>query len=52
MDYMQWWDSNFFSAGSITKVIFSASSVSTNGTSINGNAGWFASLIKFYETVL
>ena len=49
---IQWWDLNSFSTGSITKVIFSAGSVSINGTSINSNAGRFAGLMKFCETVL
>ena len=40
------------STGSITNVILSAGSVSTNGTSINHNAGRFLNLIKFCETVL
>ena len=45
-------DSNCLSAGSIRKVIFSVGSVSTNGTSINSNAGQFVGLIKLCETVL
>ena len=47
----QKWDSNFLSAASITKVIFSAGSVSTNSTRINSDAGRFADMIKFCETV-
>ena len=42
----------FFSGGSITKIIFSAGSVSTNGTSINSNAGRFADLVNFCETII
>ena len=39
--------SNFvLSAGSITKVIFLAVSVSTKGTNINSNAGLFVNRIK------
>ena len=38
---------NFLSRFSITKVIYSAGSVSTIGTSINSNAGPFAVSIKF-----
>ena len=38
--------------GKPTKVIFSAGSVSTNGTSINSNAGRFADLVKFCETIV
>ena len=48
----QWWDGNRFSGGSITKIIFSAGFVSTNGTSINSNAGRFVDLVKFCETIL
>ena len=33
-------------------IFFSPGSVSTNGTSLNGNAGQFADPIKFCETVL
>ena len=40
------------SAGSIIKVLFSPGSVSTNGASINSNAGWFVDLIEFCERVL
>ena len=36
----------------LTKVVFSAGSVSTHGTSISSNAGWFAELIKCCEMVL
>ena len=42
----------FLSAGSIAQVIFSAGSISINGTSINSNAGRFADLLQFRETVL
>ena len=42
---------NFFLGGSISKVIFSAGSVLTNGTSINSNAGRFADLVKFCKTI-
>ena len=47
---VQWWDSTFLSASSIAKVIFSAGSVSTNGTSINSNANRFVDVMKFCET--
>ena len=47
-----WWDFNFWSAGSITKVIFLSGSVSTNGTSINSNCGCSTNLIKFRKTIL
>ena len=33
-------------------IFFSPGFVSTNGTSLNGNAGQFADQIKFRETVL
>ena len=36
----------------MTKVIFSAGSVSTNGTSINSNAGRFTNQVKFCETII
>ena len=42
----------FFSGGSLTKIIFSTGSVSTNGTSINSNAGQYADLVKRCETIL
>ena len=42
----------FFSGGSIAKVILSAGSVSTDGISVNSNAGRFADLVKFRETIL
>ena len=43
---------NILSAGSITKVIFSADSVSTNGTSVNSKARRFAGVIRLCETAL
>ena len=42
----------FRSAGSITKDIFSASSISTNDTSIDNNPGRFADLVIFRMTIL
>ena len=42
----------FFSGGSLTKLIFSAGSVSTNGTNINSNAGRYADLVKFCEMII
>ena len=50
--FCQLWDLYFLSADSLIKVIFSAGSVSTNGTSVNSNAGRFTDLIKFRETIL
>ena len=47
---MQWWDSNSLSAGA--EVESSTGSVSTNGASINSDAGRFADVMKFPETVL
>ena len=42
----------FFISRFCHKSIFSPGSVSTNGASLNGNAGRFADLIKFRGTVL
>ena len=47
-----WRDSKFLSAGFIIDVVFSAGSVSTNGASVNSNAGQFADLIKSHSTVV
>ena len=45
-------NSNFLSADSVTKIIFSAGLASTNGTSINSNVDRLTELLKFRETVL